>query len=1366
MNRTKKNISILMVLLLIIFQSLTVKAANWKPDEMSLGETVNGSYWADGEGLDGQITLKGNTYDKDSGDGENIFCVEHGKHLPNQFDATVKYIIHVNKDNVTVEVAGSEDKTWNYDEFSEEEKAAIFRMMYILNIGGTSTDQFHKSEYSEKQKAVWENAGSFFNAVGVDVATESGGYTSSWTDDAQSYVDSMSDIVNNSFTRNKNKDDVSVEEYDNGKYMKVGPFNYTFSGDISDLYLTDGDGNRIDALYAKYSGDGLETSDTANGFVESGNDFYMLFETSKQISRLGKLYINTNSSNSIITGSVYVLETSSNNQNLISTMTATTDNKHSDELDLDIDLLVDLEIIKKDVDTGATLSNVKLDIRRQADGKYIKIDENGNVVYVDNKEEATQFFTDENGRVIVRGVTVGNYVATEIENLNKGYERYPNQEFIIPAFGDGTTSRPTVTFYMNNKRKYADLSGYVWKDIQSGKQTLRNDLYNNDSFDNSDEAVNGMVVALKEMQYDSNGNVIHDSEGRLVGTEIARTTTAEIGHYDEINGGEYVFEDVEISKLKDYYVEFEYDGLIYQSVSKNLGANNGSKAVDTSERTILDNKFNSVDSTGENKVTFNNGQNAIYYNETQEHKATVKDSSDCTLHANTKDADYAITYTDEDYKNGLSEIRYVNLGIYEKAQADLSLAQELENVNVGVNGYWHIYKYGTYVDETTGTIPDNSDRWNVGVKFKDVYENTYTRAIYKSDLDYQTENKDKELQVYLTYRIGIRNESPYITKANSIVDYYDNRYQIVAVGTGLDVQNNNTVTGKIDSYSTDKYNDNLNKAIINTNTTVQPGETNYIYVQFKLNREAVLKIINNGETLYNTSEINSYTVYKNNDGETVAVVDQDSVPGNTVIGKIETYEDDTDARAPIKLELAKNARNITGMVFEDSTADGLQTGSERLGDGEYKDGEKKLAGIKVTLHELNNSIENMETTTDENGEFKFSGYIPGQYTITYTWGDKTYQVQNYKGTIYDSNRDQSNMYWYKDNVDTRKTDAIDNYDERRAIDKEVAAITNHTAQEEVDKAYNGEESLIKIISMNSVTPTMEFSVEYETTITDGNDDKVEFIVKNVDFGIVKRPIQQLDMKKRVSAFKVTLANGQVLADATIDENGKLEGTTNHLTYMKPSADSKGYVKLEIDNELIEGATMEATYTIDAINNSEVDYNSEEYYKYGIKKGDIVTLTPEAVVDYLDKKLGYDESKNADWKQITIEELNNLKAQKINDTDYLNSKMILYSEKTAKALKPTEKSNVELNVSKILTSSEDLTFDNDAETTTIKHGNKPSDPPTPPIHYPEVVPAEPIIIVPSTGGNKGYVTPIITVITSLVILGVGTFIIKKKIIDNK
>ena len=38
--------------------------------------------------------------------------------------------------------------------------------------------------------------------------------------------------------------------------------------------------------------------------------------------------------------------------------------------------------------------------------------------------------------------------------------------------------------------------------------------------------------------------------------------------------------------------------------------------------------------------------------------------------------------------------------------------------------------------------------------------------------------------------------------------------------------------------------------------------------------------------------------------------------------------------------------------------------------------------------------------TDENGEFYISGFIPGDYTLTYTWGDETYTVTNYKGTIY------------------------------------------------------------------------------------------------------------------------------------------------------------------------------------------------------------------------------------------------------------------------------------------------------------------------------------------------------------------------------
>ena len=109
-----------------------------------------------------------------------------------------------------------------------------------------------------------------------------------------------------------------------------------------------------------------------------------------------------------------------------------------------------------------------------------------------------------------------------------------------------------------------------------------------------------------------------------------------------------------------------------------------------------------------------------------------------------------------------------------------------------------------------------------------------------------------------------------------------------------------------------------------------------------------------------------------------------------------------------------------------------------------------------------------------------------------------------------------------------------------------------------------------------------------------------------------------------------------------------------------------YVKLETDDELIEGATLNITYQIKAINQSEVDYMSENYYKYGIKEGNIATLTPSAVIDYLDKNLGFedndnkDESGNSIWQQISKVKLQEFKAQKVNDGGYLDNKKILYT----------------------------------------------------------------------------------------------------------
>ncbi len=865
-----------------------------------------------------------------------------------------------------------------------------------------------------------------------------------------------------------------------------------------------------------------------------------------------------------------------------------------------------------------------------------------------------------------------------------------------------------------------------------------------------------------------------DSEGKVIGEEVATTTTSELGKYNEIDGGEYIFIDVEIAKLSNYYIEYEYNGIKYKSVVANISVNNGSKATDIIESNLLDRKFAKIDSTGNNEISVKDSNSSeitkLGYSQTQNAKAipNYEDNNITLIHSNTKETNYIFKYTNDDYKNKVTEIRYINLGIYEKAQADLSLTQDLENVNVGVNGYWHLYKYAKRTMADTIYNANDESTWNLGVKFKNSYTGTYKRAIYKADYEYErADDKDKELKVYLTYKIAITNESSYLTKANNIIDYFDSRYTLIGVGTELDAQNN--IKGNLKVISNEKYNESYRKILIDTNTIVKSGESNYIYIQFRLERNATINIINNRETLSNSAEVNSYTVYRDEQGNTVAAIDRDSVPGNAKIENINTFEDDTDSAPSIQLEL-KDDRKITGIVFVDSTTGKLKTGEIRQGNGQFDNGENTVSGVKVTLHELNNSIGDIETTTDANGNYEFAGYIPGQYTITYTWGDKDYKVQYYKGTVYDSSRNQNNKEWYKDAVDTRKTDAIDNYDERKAIDKEVANITNHTVGEEVSKAYNGEQSAITITKMNSVTPTMEFGVEYETTITDGTADKVEFIVKNVDFGIVERARQKLDLQKRVSTFKVTLANGQVLADAKVTEDGKLEGTTNHMTYMGPSTSGNGYVKLETDDELIEGATLNITYQIKAINQSEVDYMSENYYKYGIKEGNIATLTPSAVIDYLDKNLGFedndnkDESGNSIWQQISKVKLQEFKAQKVNDGGYLDNKKILYTDKIAKPIKPGDTKTVDLKVSKLLSSSTDMTFNNDAEVAKIT-SNDGQNPPVVPPTYPPVVSAEDSIVVPSTGANMNYAFPTIVGIVSLVILGIGVFVIKKKIIEK-
>lgn len=791
-------------------------------------------------------------------------------------------------------------------------------------------------------------------------------------------------------------------------------------------------------------------------------------------------------------------------------------------------------------------------------------------------------------------------------------------------------------------------------------------------------------------------------------------------------------------------------------------------------------------------------------------------------------------------KEGKDTIKNINLGVKERAQPDLALIKNIYSAKVTVNGYEHTYNYEDRFNKNTGENknidefnPENNEEkteTNVRVKFNQKYgEKSFTRAIYPSDVK---ETQDKDFSVKVVYKITLKNESGVLySKINSLVDYFDARYTIEengSIGTGYE---NGEIKDKI-NYKLDKsYQDaKYRKLIIDCNTKINPNESNKnIYVEYTLTRNGVKDILfdkngnpkTNIEGLENIVEINSYSTYSDKDfTKSYAGIDSDSNPGSTVPGNKDTYEDDTDYAPGLILEVA-NPREIKGTVFEDNAVDPTEGGTnrERLGNGKFDDGEKTISGVQVGLYKeadfengvkLRSGVQPVGTTTYEgdnkdstgkDGTFTIKDFVPGEYRIVYTWGDDKYTVEDYKSTIWTSaNKDEkekNKKTWYRVNTNTRYSDAKDNYATRLKID-------------------GGDTSIDKKDSMDSMTNSMTFGVELKDDIynreTSGID-KVTFSIENIDFGVIERPRQSIDVTKRAKSMKMTLANGQVIADAKIvEKDGKLqlEQQVKGVIYTEPSDKNdpkNGQIKAEIDNELIQGATVEIKYEIKVQNNSEIDYDSEGYYCYGEKGGEIVKIKASGVYDYLDNTMIANDE-NTEWETKTIVNYNEKVSKPTIMEEYfkyqsssidssgnteirvwyeefkeqyataiknwniteikearkkkLADKTILHNANLEGEIAPGDSKQASLTASKILTNTDEIELNNDVEITEVTRTAKTGRKVTP--KYTSLYDrGETVTITTPTGENKNYILITIVAISFFVILGTGIVFIKKKIL---
>ncbi len=316
------------------------------------------------------------------------------------------------------------------------------------------------------------------------------------------------------------------------------------------------------------------------------------------------------------------------------------------------------------------------------------------------------------------------------------------------------------------------------------------------------------------------------------------------------------------------------------------------------------------------------------------------------------------------------------------------------------------------------------------------------------DINYGLKDGDK-LKIHITYKLTVTNTSGVVGAITEVVDYFDSNYEFENAYVGdkdgkeigkviaSDTSMYGEATRMRDPNGNGAWRVGKDKETVGYKTKYLRPENEqklykdnteqYIYVTFGLiNPEATL--IQNGVPdgnkffTYNMAEINGYRSYvlfdeynheyyktrqQELESKTMGLIDRNSNPGNfnpdTYVYK-ETELEDDETRAPAYVYSVRISRTMEGNVFEEALSNErtnrataskedyiVNVGTTRFGDGRInfgKNEDKRIAGIKVELVEIKDQKMYVRSTTytDKNGWYGFGAYLPGDYTIRFTYG--------------------------------------------------------------------------------------------------------------------------------------------------------------------------------------------------------------------------------------------------------------------------------------------------------------------------------------------------------------------------------------------
>ena len=702
--------------------------------------------------------------------------------------------------------------------------------------------------------------------------------------------------------------------------------------------------------------------------------------------------------------------------------------------------------------------------------------------------DTVTYTTNVNGQIIVpdflydedKTVTVTNTSGRDVEIRDQFGNIITGNSVVIKATDPneeqiGSNIFQTNIFTIENEMKYAKVSGTVWDDGP----------YNNHN--NQKEDGEELLPKVKVYLHDPVNNVVHetwtDENGNYI-FGIRTDKTYDFGTTPGSDDANYKDTHVLLRRASEYWVEFEYNGVKYRNVDLNADPklydvskaseeiSSGNSDEDATQRVQFNERFATIDAkdqingNGESTgkvidVAGTEYPDQISYQSEEQHRSSIQYGKNMQTPEGNPEA-YgediyhikATTYKNYDFKTyydpirnttGYSdEIKAVNLGLYLREQVDLEIESDLARIDLNVNGYNHVYKYGTLIVQ--------SDDTNLEERFQNIKNMYYQRLTHESTIVYSGNNgttgENGDVYADVTYKIYLENNSDTLkSKINEITVNYNSELEAISYN----------FEGEPAVQTTDGTNINgtMKELILNLNNlpnkTINNKSQEVLEVTFRAKADVIATILQdnivlnlNGETytglkLDFMAEIKSYSTYSNNEEKLqgrndttlyeYASIDQDSAPRNAQVEIddqnrfiTDTFEDDTTI-APTIIFTTGSQTSISGTVFEDKAEEEKLAENQRLGNGIYDDGESVMSNVKVELllvpvgaNEMYDStmardnvtskhtyevsklyktdgtgkqplIEDAVTWTDENGNYTFEGVVADNYVIRYTYGE-------------------------------------------------------------------------------------------------------------------------------------------------------------------------------------------------------------------------------------------------------------------------------------------------------------------------------------------------------------------------------------------